>query len=27
MSGEYLENRTCDEIHVGDSALDGGTRS
>ena len=27
MSGEYLENRTCDEIHVGDSALAGGTRS
>jgi len=27
MSGEYLENRTFDEIHVGDSALDGGTRS
>jgi len=27
MSGEYLENRSFDEIHVGDSALDGGTRS
>jgi len=27
MSGEYLENRTFDEIHVGDSALAGGTRS